>query len=52
MNTLELIELFYNEMKNQIYSAPISQEDISYLIDCLNETNQMVIETYTAYKKR
>lgn len=51
MDALELIELFYNEMANQIYNAPIRQEDISYLIDCLKETNQLVIETCSANKR-
>lgn len=51
MSTLELIELFHDEMANQIYSAPIDEAAISYLIECLNDTNQMIIDSYHANKK-
>ena len=51
-NTLELIDLFYREMANQIYNAPIEQPSISYLIDCLDETKQIVLETYSADRKK
>ena len=43
---LDAVNLFYSEMKKEVYDAPINEEDISYLLERLEETYLLVKDSY------
>jgi len=51
MTVLESIELFHNEMANEIFATPASPELKEELIFALNNVKKLVIETYESEKK-
>ena len=50
MTAQESIDLFYNEMLNEILNAPADDALRQYLIDSLKEVKKTVIDTLNASK--
>lgn len=50
MTTTEIIELFYDEMLDEIIKSPLNDADKEYLKDSLSEVRKTVTETYQSSK--
>lgn len=52
MKVLDLIDLFANEMCNEIFHSSASQELQDHLIEAVKQVKQTVIDTYEAETNR